>query len=123
MTCVRFFFRKGNPLPSPFGRYDLLCFPSRRPLSVGVLACLPPETIALLKHFLRSCSLSQYAVDPASGLPLPEFRHDWPRRANQILLLRNDGHYGHLGQQVTSLLRAFDYARDHGETRVRQQQR
>jgi hypothetical protein len=40
------------------------------------------------------------------------FRHDWPKE-NKILLLRNDGKFGNIGNQMNSLLHAFDYARDH----------
>jgi hypothetical protein len=36
----------------------------------------------------------------------------WPK-SNKILLLRNDGKFGHIGNQFNSLLHAFDYARDH----------
>lgn len=34
-------------------------------------------------------------------------------KSNKILLLRNDGKFGHIGNQFNSLLHAFDYARDH----------
>lgn len=40
------------------------------------------------------------------------FNHDWPKE-NKILLLRNDGKFGNIGNQMNSLLHAFDYARDH----------
>jgi len=36
----------------------------------------------------------------------------WPK-SKKILLLRNDGKFGHIGNQFNSLLHAFDYARDH----------
>mmetsp|Transcript_39968 Transcript_39968/g.86169 ORF Transcript_39968/g.86169 Transcript_39968/m.86169 type:complete len:404 (+) Transcript_39968:59-1270(+) len=41
-----------------------------------------------------------------------QFHVDWPRD-NKILLLRNDGKFGHMGNQINSLLHSFDYARDH----------
>jgi len=44
--------------------------------------------------------------------PEKSFRHDWPKQ-NKILLLRNDGKFGNIGNQMNSLLHAFDYARDH----------
>jgi len=58
----------------------------------------------------------RYDINPL--LPLPEqrplvdFKHDWEKQ-NKILLLRNDGKFGHMGNQINSLLHAFDYARDH----------
>ena len=59
----------------------------------------------------------RYSVNPATDRsnqqrPQNAFRHDWPKR-NKILLLRNDGKFGNFGNQMNSLLHAFDYARDH----------
>jgi hypothetical protein len=44
--------------------------------------------------------------------PQKAFNYDWPKE-NKILLLRNDGKFGNVGNQMNSLLHAFDYARDH----------
>ena len=59
----------------------------------------------------------RYSLNPATDRsshqrPEKSFRHDWPKQ-NKILLLRNDGKFGNIGNQMQSLLRAFDYARDH----------
>lgn len=48
----------------------------------------------------------------AANRPLHKVQHDWPKE-NKILLLRNDGKFGQIGNQFNSLLHAFDYARDH----------
>lgn len=57
-----------------------------------------------------------YEVDPrlppADRKAIIDFEIDWPRD-NGILLLRNDGKFGHIGNQVNSLLHSYDYARDH----------
>ena len=50
-------------------------------------------------------------VVPAMQRPILEPMR-WPT-TNKILLLRNDGQYGHFGNQVNSLLHAYDYAIDH----------
>lgn len=50
-------------------------------------------------------------VPPARQRPILE-PIGWPT-ANRLLLLRNDGHFGHIGNQVNSLLHAYDYAMDH----------
>ena len=59
----------------------------------------------------------RYSLNPATDRsnqqrPQNAFRHDWPKR-NKTLLLRNDGKFGPIGNQINSLLHAFDYARDH----------
>eukprot|EP00578_Thalassiosira_sp_NH16_P003476 CAMPEP_0181131360 /NCGR_PEP_ID=MMETSP1071-20121207/30382_1 /TAXON_ID=35127 /ORGANISM="Thalassiosira sp., Strain NH16" /LENGTH=389 /DNA_ID=CAMNT_0023217545 /DNA_START=150 /DNA_END=1319 /DNA_ORIENTATION=+ len=57
----------------------------------------------------------QYDVNPlvpsADQKPLNRFVNDW-EKTDRILLLRNDGKFGHIGNQINSLLHAFDYARD-----------
>ena len=50
-------------------------------------------------------------VVPAMQRPILEPMR-WPT-TNKLLLLRNDGHFGHIGNQVNSLLHAYDYAMDH----------
>jgi hypothetical protein len=60
----------------------------------------------------------RYSLNPATTdrsnrqRPREAFRHDWPKQ-NKLLLLRNDGKFGYIGNQMNSLLHAFDYARDH----------
>jgi hypothetical protein len=59
----------------------------------------------------------RYSLNPATDRssqqrPEKSFRHNWPKQ-NKILLLRNDGKFGNIGNQMQSLLHAFDYARDH----------
>lgn len=58
----------------------------------------------------------RYSLNPATDRSNQQrsqiaFRHDWPKQ-NKILLLRNDGKFGNIGNQMNSLLHAFDYARD-----------
>ncbi len=51
-------------------------------------------------------------VTPFDPEITPRFRTDWPRE-NKILILRSDGgKFGHIGNQIDSLLHAFDYARE-----------
>lgn len=51
-------------------------------------------------------------VTPFDPEVTPRFRTDWPRD-NKILILRSDGgKFGHIGNQIDSLLHAFDYARE-----------
>ncbi|KAL7529827.1 hypothetical protein ACHAXR_003177 [Thalassiosira sp. AJA248-18] len=57
----------------------------------------------------------QYDINPllrpAEQRPIIKFKIDWPTK-NKILLLRNDGQFGRFGNQMNSLLHAYDYARD-----------
>lgn len=78
------------------------------PYRYSVDPLLPPSKQRPIHHDRRS-----------SGKNDAEGEHDgersvfdWPKQ-NKILLLRNDGKFGHMGNQVNSLLHAFDYARDH----------
>jgi hypothetical protein len=51
-------------------------------------------------------------VTPFDPEIAPRFRTDWPRE-NKILILRSDGgKFGNIGNQIDSLLHAFDYARE-----------
>ena len=58
----------------------------------------------------------RYEVDPSlpqsEQRPIHKVDTNWPKQ-NKLLLLRNDGKFGHYGNQINSFLHAFDYARDH----------
>ena len=48
----------------------------------------------------------------AINTPLIKFDTNWDKSSNKLLLLRNDGKFGHIGNQINSLLHAIDYAID-----------
>lgn len=66
------------------------------------------EDIQSNNSFFTMCD----RVTPFDPEIAPRFRTDWPRD-NKILILRSDGgKFGHIGNQIDSLLHAFDYARE-----------
>ncbi|KAL3761162.1 hypothetical protein ACHAWU_000257 [Discostella pseudostelligera] len=66
------------------------------------------EDIQSNNSFFTMCD----RVTPFDPEVTPRFRTDWPRD-NKILILRSDGgKFGHIGNQIDSLLHAFDYARE-----------
>ena len=78
---------------------------------------ITPYQYAVNPTLPRYQSETQEILEPFGygDKPIDKFNTNWgqPSSQKKILLLRNDGKFGHIGNQFNSILHAFDYAKDY----------